>query len=168
MNERTAKRLFFQVANVEEERQQWSNPIEFLLSCIAMSVGNNCHEWPNLLWNTWDILFQMFDAQARWVLATCGGSRTRRTRTAAEPSSSPILWWAVDNAPCALNDAVNNEKWIMAQPKAHQTQGLSAFTRVTHVKFCHMSIKNQLQDLDQTSASKSRPKFSLKVTKIQL
>ena len=23
----------------EEERQQWSNPIEFLLSCIAMSVG---------------------------------------------------------------------------------------------------------------------------------
>ena len=23
----------------EEERQQWSNPIEFLLSCVAMSVG---------------------------------------------------------------------------------------------------------------------------------
>ena len=23
----------------EEERQQWSNPVEFLLSCIAMSVG---------------------------------------------------------------------------------------------------------------------------------
>jgi len=23
----------------EEERQQWSNPVEFLLSCVAMSVG---------------------------------------------------------------------------------------------------------------------------------
>ena len=23
----------------EESRQQWSNPIEFLLSCVAMSVG---------------------------------------------------------------------------------------------------------------------------------
>ena len=26
--------------NEEEERQKWSNPIEFLLSCISMSVSN--------------------------------------------------------------------------------------------------------------------------------
>ena len=28
-----------EVEEKEEERQKWSNPIEFLLSCIAMSVS---------------------------------------------------------------------------------------------------------------------------------
>ena len=28
-----------EVVEEEEERQKWSNPIEFLLSCIAMSVS---------------------------------------------------------------------------------------------------------------------------------
>jgi len=38
--------------NGEEERQQWSNPIEFLLSCIAMSVG---------LGNVWRFPFTAYE-----------------------------------------------------------------------------------------------------------
>ena len=31
--------LYFQFPPSKKERQKWSNPIEFLLSCVAMSVG---------------------------------------------------------------------------------------------------------------------------------
>ena len=36
----------------EESRQQWSNPIEFLLSCVAMSVG---------LGNVWRFPFTAYE-----------------------------------------------------------------------------------------------------------
>ena len=42
-------------------------------------------------------------------------------------------------------------------PNAQRTQGLRAFTKITAFKSCHKLVKIQLQNLNQTPASKSRP-----------
>ena len=59
---------------VEEERQKWSNPIEFLLSCIAMSVRLFIHTM---------CLKSSVDFQLRWASATFGVSPTPLMRMVA-------------------------------------------------------------------------------------
>lgn len=59
------------------ERQTWGNPVEFLMSCIAMSVGLG------------NLTFQIDNNNSNFVFfkVIFGVSRTLRTRTAAERSS---------------------------------------------------------------------------------
>ena len=48
-------------------------------------------------------------------------------------------------------------------PKAQQTYGLRAFIKIAAFKSCHKLVKIQLQNLDQTSVSKSWLNFWLKM-----
>ena len=47
--------------------------------------------------------------------------------------------------------------YLQTLSKAQQTQELRAFTKITAFKSCHKLVKIQLQNLNQTPASKSRP-----------
>ena len=72
------------VEEEEEGRQQWSNPIEFLLSCIAMSV--------RVVTIMKLLLFHVSRYNPhRWASATFGGSPTQLTRMVEAPFSSPTL-----------------------------------------------------------------------------
>ena len=88
-----------------EERQQWSNPIEFLLReelesmtdlphssrfCNQLQQNRNvCREEATLFSNQRHSHSTAAASPCPWAWGTCGGSRTPLTRTEGAPSSFP-------------------------------------------------------------------------------
>ena len=81
-----------EVEEKEEERQKWSNPIEFLLSCIAMSVSLlttylDTHVTVNLSWSK-------TSSKPRKMRFEGGKTSTRKTEN--------LVHWTYPHAECGM------------------------------------------------------------------